>query len=374
MRHNKQNLQQKQQQQQQQQKQQQQKQQQQQQQKQQQQQQQQQKQQQQQYQQQQQQLLQQQQQLLQSLQTQNLDKDVVLTYNSDSWKAYTYIYDVAIDNLINLHVPTISDFQKELSCDVATNEVIRSAFYCAFHTKQRIINNNSNYNNLQQQQPPIVVEDIYINQSWFDYFSSRIQYKSSNRCLFKVKRFKKNVMDDLLNTKNSFGGKGKESSNSNNLFKKVKINEFEEENLLFKPQQPQQQQASSSSKTLLDNSEEILRVDDENDDSVLRYRYEKDFILLKDNKPLIISLSPDWGIPFHTKEVIDTSPTPIPLPQVFSAGSNNTNSNNNNKNNNRNKVNTNNNNINNNNNSSRSSKNNNGNKKDEEGESWCGIM
>ncbi|KAN0022577.1 hypothetical protein ACTFIU_004775 [Dictyostelium citrinum] len=318
-------------------------------------------------------LQQQQQQQLQQLQNQNLDKDVVLTYNIDSWKAYTYIYDVAIDNLINLHVPTIGDFQKELSCDVATNEVIRSAFYCAFHTKQRIINYN-NYNNnnkggdnLQQQQPPIVVEDIYINQSWFDYFSSRIQYKSSNRCLFKVKRFKKNSIDDLFNTKNttSIGSKIKETNNS---FKKIKTNELEEENFYFKPQQ------QASSKTLLDNSEEILKVDDENDDSILRYRYEKDFILLKDGKPLIISLSPDWGIPFHTKEVIETSPTPIPLPQVF-GGVTNTNTNTNNNKNNKNKGNNTNNNNNNNNNSSRSSKNiNNNNKKDEDGDSWCGIM
>ncbi|KAK5582477.1 hypothetical protein RB653_004062 [Dictyostelium firmibasis] len=314
-------------------------------------------------QQQQQQQQQKQQQPLDNQLNQTLDKDVLLTYNSESWKSYTYIYDVAIDNLINLHVPSIGDFQKELSAEVATNEVIRSAFYCAFHTKQRIINNSDNNikggNNLQQQ--PIIVEDIYINQSWFDYFSSRIQYKSSNRCLFKVKRFKKNSVVDEIFSSSSIGSKIKNENNSNNLFKKMKTSELEDQNLYFKPQQD-----SSPRKSLLDNSEDILKVDDENDDSILRYRYEKDFILLKDAKPLIISLSPDWGIPFHTKEVIESSPIPIPLPQVFNGG-NSSNSSKNSKN-----IKGNNNN---NNNSSKPTKNNNNSgKKDEDDNSWCGIM
>ncbi|EGC37406.1 hypothetical protein DICPUDRAFT_97265 [Dictyostelium purpureum] len=305
----------------------------------------------------------------------NIQDDVMLSHNIDSWKSYTYIYDVAIDYLLKLHAPTIQDFQKVLSSEVASEQVIRSAFYSAFYTKQNIINknnfrtnNNNNNNNNRHHNKNIeiidenndtqeIIEEIYVNQSWLDYFSSRIQYKSSNNIIFKVKRFKKSALEEVFGLPTSNGSKHKnEQYLSNNLFKKIKTEN--DPNLYFKPQDTSPIKNNNG----FNDDDNYLRVEEDSDDSVLKYKYEKDFILVKDGKPLIITLSPDWGMPFHIKSEVQQVDTNIPFPQ----SPNNKNGNNKNNNNNNNKNNKNNNNPN---------RNNRGNGKNkDDDESWCGLM
>ncbi|KAF2074992.1 hypothetical protein CYY_003688 [Polysphondylium violaceum] len=311
-----------------------------------------------------------------------------LTFNIDSWKSYTYIYDIAIDYILDLHMPTFDDFQYHLPKDSISKDIIRSAFYCAFYTIPSRGNSNSNNNDDYYNNQCVEDDIIYINSSWLDYFSSRIQYKSSHHCSFKVKKQKKqqqptstidsilkNSKTDSLLKKNDhfaveddplFSKKFKSNTQSNSN-KSNPNNTIASSNSTTSPKRVGVVNNNNNNNNNSNNNssnniyDESLRVDIDNEESgaVLRYRYEKDFVFIKEGKLFIVTLSPDWGIPFHFKNEVEASiPTTtfsIPTTGNHSNQQQQQQGRGNKQNNNR-------------------RNNNNNNNKDQEKDTWCGIM
>ncbi|EGG19701.1 WSC domain-containing protein [Cavenderia fasciculata] len=269
------------------------------------------------------------------------DKAKEASFNSNSWKHYIDIYERAAERLLQLSVPTIEDLTKNTSYSA---ETIRIAFYSAFHTVLEETTNTrpiqQPIQQLQKQQPQsrkaqsrqlykpsiewddsgcsnnsnnnlqttTTEEKIYINDDWLAYFTSLVKHRSKNESVFRIKSFKPKASTNNNNNNNS-PAKGAKLNLNNN---KLKSNQFSDN--LFNSKSPTKNDYRNG--YFLDDLQ-VGNDDDENDSTtILRYRYEKDFVLQKDGAAHIITLSPDYGIPFHFQETIVTASSSSAPPET----------------------------------------------------------
>ncbi|EFA80950.1 hypothetical protein PPL_06185 [Heterostelium album PN500] len=249
------------------------------------------------------------------------------SYSKNSWRNYLDIYDRAAAYLVDLKMPTnnqlVSYDQKQSESQSTIDSLVRVAFYSAFTTIKKKTNINNNNSNDYIQHSNNNNENIFINEAWLEYFSSVIKNRSKGSCIFRIKSYR----NRLLNNSNNSNSNNNLGSSSGGLFGKLKglsdpflnssssssgnnINNNSSNNNINKNSSNIENKGEFRNGYFVDDLEVDSGEDDDSNSSVLRYKYEKDFVLIKDGSPLIVSLSPDWGVPFHIKEQIIIAPPP----------------------------------------------------------------
>ncbi|GAM27467.1 hypothetical protein SAMD00019534_106430 [Acytostelium subglobosum LB1] len=189
------------------------------------------------------------------------------------------------------------------------------AFYCAFTTTTTTTtSSHRSHNDAADNNIGITSscflnlnEHIAINDSWLHYFTSLIKTKSKDTCIFRIKSYKSKFTNATSDNMSESGG-GWSSS--------IGINKLQTTDPLLGGSKHSNKRAMEVRNGFFVDD---LDVDNEEEDKdiILRYRYQKDFVLVKDGRPQIVTLCPDWGLPFHFKEIsipASSSPSSVPPP------------------------------------------------------------
>eukprot|EP01133_Synstelium_polycarpum_P001503 gene1503-1750_t len=243
-----------------------------------------------------------------------MDTSKQISYSKDAWKNYLDIYDRAAEALIDLRAPNAESLVCHTNRMLQTStvdDIVRGAFYAAFTTVKETTRSSGTGNSSSTQD-----ERVFVNDSWLNYFCSVIKNRSGNTCVFRIKSYRTKLNASLKQQQqqqSSGGGGGilddiglfgKKLSGSNNNNNKTTNNKTTNT-------------PTSNFKNGYFTDDLEVDNDDDEESVILRYRYEKDFVLLKSGTPHIITMSPDWGIPFHFKDNIALSQPP---PAAATAG------------------------------------------------------